>query len=379
MAESYRRGIDFMREVYDLGPALAVACVSQDGQKDFQFARVQKLGVGVCTLQDKFGRMVPNVDRPILWQKWLDQMSDSGSQVSTTTILKPHSFPAALEPILAYPEHPLAPWAPWSQFLPVLDVSKLGHTASTTLSSPRSETLPTLASDWPECSSFTQFRCPLTPDPAEITFAHFDSCIDPLILLAHQAMQLSTFSRAEIWHRFCGNYFLPESTHFTPFLQPYVPSPGMHPVWKHKHSNVSVEKTAILESQSRARDLLYFLGRHWLRHSVRFYNHRTMATSSLATSVAAASPVPLPREPQPNGQDMMLDPALPNLLLDPENLAKFEPPFPAMTSRRWYSQPRSSGISKPPFGLSLCRPFKMKLSRNFAKPRKKIYLKSLQP
>ena len=67
---------------------------------------------------------------PILWQKWLDQLSDSGSQVSPTTILKPHSFPAALEPILAYPEHPLAPWAPWSQFLPVLDVSKLGHTAS---------------------------------------------------------------------------------------------------------------------------------------------------------------------------------------------------------------------------------------------------------
>ena len=70
MAESYRRGIDFMREVYDLGPALAVACVSQDGRKDFQFARVQKLGVGVCTLQDKYGRMVPNVDRaPVEWWK----------------------------------------------------------------------------------------------------------------------------------------------------------------------------------------------------------------------------------------------------------------------------------------------------------------------
>ena len=53
-----------------------------------------------------------------------------------------------------------------------------------------------------------------------------------------------------------------------------------------------------------------------------------MATSSLATSVAAASPVPLPREPQPNGQDMMLDPALPNLLLDSENLAEFELSFP---------------------------------------------------
>ena len=37
---------------------------------------------------------------PIMWQKWLDQLSDSGSQVSLTTILKPHSFPAALEPIL---------------------------------------------------------------------------------------------------------------------------------------------------------------------------------------------------------------------------------------------------------------------------------------
>jgi hypothetical protein len=116
---------------------------------------------------------------PILWQKWLDQLSDFGSQVSPTTILKPHSFPAALEPILAYPEHPLASWASWSQFLLVLDVSKLGHTASKPFSSPRSETLPTLAFDWPECSSFTHFRCPLTPDPAEITLAHFASCIDP--------------------------------------------------------------------------------------------------------------------------------------------------------------------------------------------------------
>jgi hypothetical protein len=70
MAESYRRGIDFMQEVYDLGPALAVACVSQDGQKHFQFARVQNLGVGVCTLQDKYGRMVPIVDRaPVEWLK----------------------------------------------------------------------------------------------------------------------------------------------------------------------------------------------------------------------------------------------------------------------------------------------------------------------
>ena len=53
-----------------------------------------------------------------------------------------------------------------------------------------------------------------------------------------------------------------------------------------------------------------------------------MATSSLATAVAAASPVPLPRELNPAGPNMMLDPALPNLLLDPENLAKLEPAFP---------------------------------------------------
>ena len=53
-----------------------------------------------------------------------------------------------------------------------------------------------------------------------------------------------------------------------------------------------------------------------------------MATSSLATAVAAASPVPLPRELNPDGPDMMLDPALPNLLLDSENLAKFELSFP---------------------------------------------------
>jgi hypothetical protein len=53
-----------------------------------------------------------------------------------------------------------------------------------------------------------------------------------------------------------------------------------------------------------------------------------MATSSLAQAVAAASPVPLPRELDPTGPDMMLDPALPNLLLDPENLAKLELSFP---------------------------------------------------
>ena len=46
-----------MREVYDLGPALAVA--SQDGQQDFEFAIVQNLSVGVCTLHDKYDRMVP--------------------------------------------------------------------------------------------------------------------------------------------------------------------------------------------------------------------------------------------------------------------------------------------------------------------------------
>ena len=53
-----------------------------------------------------------------------------------------------------------------------------------------------------------------------------------------------------------------------------------------------------------------------------------MATSSLAQAVAAASPVPLPRELNLTGPDMMLDPALPNLLLDPENLAKLELSFP---------------------------------------------------
>jgi hypothetical protein len=74
--------------------------------------------------------------RPILWQKWLDQLSESGSQVSPTTNLKPHSFPTALEPILAYLQHPLASWASWSQSLLVLDGSKLGRTASKPFSSP---------------------------------------------------------------------------------------------------------------------------------------------------------------------------------------------------------------------------------------------------
>ena len=54
-----------------------------------------------------------------------------------------------------------------------------------------------------------------------------------------------------------------------------------------------------------------------------------MATSSLAKAVVAASPVPLPREINPAGPNMMLDSTiLPNLLLDPENLAKHELAFP---------------------------------------------------
>jgi hypothetical protein len=99
MAESYRRGIDFMREVYDLGPALAVACVSQDGQKDFQFARVQKLGVGVCTLQNKDGRMVPNVDRgPVEW--WKSHYCSVGvsDPVDSTDLIIVRKWRAAAEP-----------------------------------------------------------------------------------------------------------------------------------------------------------------------------------------------------------------------------------------------------------------------------------------
>jgi hypothetical protein len=84
-----------------------------------------------------------------------------------------------------------------------------------------------------------------------------------------------------------------------------------------------------LASQSEARDHFYSLGGHWLHHFVPFYsNHRTMATSSLILAIAAASPVPLPRELNPTGPDMMMDPALPNLLLDSENLAKLELSFP---------------------------------------------------
>ena len=83
---------------------------------------------------------------PILWQKWLDQMSDFGSQVSTTTILKPHSFPAALEPILTYPEHPLAPWAPTWRKLACGSIKssspRLGHRG---LSSFRFSMFPNLA------------------------------------------------------------------------------------------------------------------------------------------------------------------------------------------------------------------------------------------
>ena len=208
--------------------------------------------------------------------------------------LEPHSSPTALEPVLAYLDHPFASWASWSQSLLVLDGSKIGRTASNPFSSPRSETLPTLVLDWPECYSFTHFRCPLTPDPAEITREHFASCIEPLILLAHQAMPLSTFLRAEIWHEFCGNYFLSEFTHFIPLFQSYVPPQGMHTVWKHKHSNVFAGKTAILESQSEARDLFCFLGCHWLHRFVRFHNHRTSNISEQVMKNPAAEPTASP-------------------------------------------------------------------------------------
>lgn len=81
-----------MREVYDLGPALAVACVSQDGRKDFQFARVQKLGVGVCTLQDKYGRMVPNVDRaPVEW--WKTHYLEGGNPTKNSCHHVRHGIP----------------------------------------------------------------------------------------------------------------------------------------------------------------------------------------------------------------------------------------------------------------------------------------------
>ena len=53
-----------------------------------------------------------------------------------------------------------------------------------------------------------------------------------------------------------------------------------------------------------------------------------MATSSLAAAVAVASPVPLTLDMTSAGPNIMLDPALPNLLLDKENLAKLEIAFP---------------------------------------------------
>ena len=263
-----------------------------------------------------------------LWQSWLDHLSDSGPQVPTTTNQKPHSFSTAQTPLLISHDHPMMPWAPWPKFLPVLDAPKFGHTASSTPSSPRRDFLPTLASEWPECSSFTQFRCPLPSDPVQITFAYFDSCINLPILLAHQAMERSTSLRADFRHPFDGNYFLSEFTPFNPFSLTYVPSPGTHPLWTPKHSNVLAKKTAILAGQSGARDPFYFFDRHWLRQIVLFRHEQTMATSSsLATAVAAASPVPIPRETS-NGPDIPLDPALPNLLLDSANLSAFTKAFP---------------------------------------------------
>jgi hypothetical protein len=135
--------------------------------------------------------------------------------------------------------------------------------------------------------------------------------------------------RAEILHEPGWNYFLPEFTHLSPILQSYVTFLATHTAWTHKHSNVFAKTTAILASQSEARDPFYSLGGHWLHHFVPFYsNHRTMAISSLTLAVAAASPVPLPRKLNPTIPDMMLDPALPNLLLDSENLDKLEISFP---------------------------------------------------
>jgi hypothetical protein len=90
-----------------------------------------------------------------------------------------------------------------------------------------------------------------------------------------------------------------------------------------------LRKTAILESQSEASDIFYFLGYHWLRSFVRFHNQRIMVTSSLAAAVAAASPVPLPKPPGvATDSTVMLDPALPDTLLDTSNLANLELAFP---------------------------------------------------
>ena len=194
---------------------------------------------------------------PILWQTWLDQLSESGSQVFSHYNLGATQLPHCLRANLGLPRTSFASWASWSQSLLVLDGSKIGRTASNPFSSPRSETLPTLVFDWPECSSFTHFRCPLTPTLPKSLCAHFASCIEPLILLAHQATPLSTFLRAEIWHEFCGNYFLPEFTHFIPLLQSYVPSQGMHTVWKHKHSNVFAKKRPSWRANQRPEIILF--------------------------------------------------------------------------------------------------------------------------
>jgi hypothetical protein len=84
-----------------------------------------------------------------------------------------------------------------------------------------------------------------------------------------------------------------------------------------------------LGNQSEARDHFIFLA---VIGSANFFVFITSIEQwqplRLPRLVAAASPVPLPRELNPAGPNMMLDPALPNLLLDPENVAKLELVFP---------------------------------------------------
>ena len=266
---------------------------------------------------------------PILWKRLRDQLFKTGSHVPFSIPGELLSSPIASEPILAYPGHHLAFWAPSPQFLVASHGQVLnGHTALNPLSSSRNETSAILTPNGAAFNLLLHSHASSNSEPVEITWLHFASCIYNPNSLAQLATPLSTTGKGEIGHEIWEIYFLPKFLQFIPFPQTYSPFQGVTPSSQPKHSNVLAKKTAILAGQSEARDPFYFSDRHWLRQIVRFRHEQTMATlSSLATAVAAASPVPIPRETS-NGPDIMLDSALPNLLLDSANLSAFTKAFP---------------------------------------------------
>ena len=203
--------------------------------------------------------------RPILWQTWWDQPSDSVPHAPSTSTREPHSSHLAFEPALFHSDHPCAPWTSRSHFLPAPADTKSGHTALNPLSSSRNETFTSLALGGSDFNPLSHSHAPSNPVPAEITCVHFVRCIYNPHLLAQPATPLLTLWKGEIEHESWWIYFLSKILQFFSFLHHYAPTQGVLPSPQPKHYVFATE-TAILRSQSESRDPFCFLCSHWPRH-----------------------------------------------------------------------------------------------------------------